>query len=267
MFNNRTDIYWDKLEESLERFKYETVAAQKNGHCFIHAIRLCLECEHGMFFTESDIKKLITYEVYQNNHLYIAFYDGHIMSMLRSLDRYIVNGIFTHQVVDIVVLAAANILRVNLCIYKNANGRAILYVQPSNPPSTCDVYLLYDNEHYDAIVPMKSGETSCVILSFNITQEDVAAFAKIGASFHVTDPSQINGGKLYFVPPKDFCMISGDAVVGDDILNSNDRQKQITTEETIPMQQNIYDNDFDGSVFVPNSDVLENGVRDFNNDI
>ena len=38
-------------------------------------------------------------------------------------------------------------------------------------------------------------------------------------------------------------------------------------EETIPMQQNIYDNDFDGSVFVPNSDVLENGVRDFNNDI
>ena len=38
-------------------------------------------------------------------------------------------------------------------------------------------------------------------------------------------------------------------------------------KETIPMQQNIYDNDFDGSVFVPNSDVLENGVRDFNNDI
>ena len=38
-------------------------------------------------------------------------------------------------------------------------------------------------------------------------------------------------------------------------------------EETIPTKQNIYDNVFDGSVFVPNSDVLENGVRDFNNDI
>ena len=86
----------------------------------------------------------------------------------------------------------------------------------------CDVYLLYDNEHYDAIVPMKSSETSGEILTFKITQEDVAAFANIGASFHVTDPSQINGRKLYFVPPKDFCMISGDAVVGDDILNSND---------------------------------------------
>ena len=100
-----------------------------------------------MFFTKSDIKKLITYEVYQNKHLYITFYDGQIMSMLHSLDQYIVNGIFMHQVVDIAVLAAVNILRVNLCIYKNANGRAILYVQPSNPPSMRDVYLLYDNEH------------------------------------------------------------------------------------------------------------------------
>ena len=128
------DIHWDKLEESLERFKYETVAAQKNSHCFIHAIRLCLEREYGMFFTESDIKKLITYEVYQNNHLYIAFYDGHIMSMLRSLDWYIVNGIFMHQVVDIAVLAAANILWVNLCIYKNMQMVELFFMHSHPTP-------------------------------------------------------------------------------------------------------------------------------------
>ena len=134
MFNNRTDIEWEKLEDILANFKYEIISTPKNGHCFIAAICLCLERDHGMMFTESDIKKLITYEVYQNNNYYVTFYDGTIYSMLHSLEEYISKGVFTHQVVDIAVLAAANILRVNLCIYNNVNGKALLIAQPFSPP-------------------------------------------------------------------------------------------------------------------------------------
>ena len=94
-----------------------------------------------MMFTESDIKKLITYKVYQNNNYYLTFYDGMIYSILCSLEEYISKGVSTHQVVDIAVLATANILRVNLCIYKNVNGKALLIAQPSCPPSMQDVYL------------------------------------------------------------------------------------------------------------------------------
>ena len=75
------DIEWKKLEDILANFKYEVITTQKNGHCFIAAIRLCLERNHGMMFKESDIKKLITYEVYQNNNYYVTFYDGTIYSM------------------------------------------------------------------------------------------------------------------------------------------------------------------------------------------
>ena len=83
--------------------------------------------------------------------------------------------------------AAANILCMNLCIYKKVNHKVLLYACASNPPSTRDVYLVYDNEHYDSITQMKNEETFNQCLTFNITQEDVAAFANIGASFHVTN--------------------------------------------------------------------------------
>ena len=61
LFNNRTDIDWLTLGTYLGKYNYEVVPAQKDGHCFITAIRLCLECDHGMIFTDGDIKKLITW--------------------------------------------------------------------------------------------------------------------------------------------------------------------------------------------------------------
>ena len=64
LFNNRTDIDWLTLGTYLGKYNYEVVPAQKDGHCFITAIRLCLERDHGMLFTDGDIKKLITYEVF-----------------------------------------------------------------------------------------------------------------------------------------------------------------------------------------------------------
>ena len=205
-----------------------------------------------MIFTEEDIKRLITYEVFQNNNYYSAFYDGSILCMLRALDRYIFKGVFTHQVVDIAILAAGTILRVNMCIYKNENGKAILYSQPTNPPSECDVYLSYSNEHYDSICLMKSSEECIGSITFNITQDGVNAFAAIGASFYISDPMDIvNGGKLYFVPPKNFSY-----------ADSPFAQPQNTRVDV-----NNPTSDQDSTTFVPNAETLANSVWDFNTDI
>ena len=252
------------MGEELKKYKYEIVAAVKNGHCFIASLRYCLERDHGIKFTEGDIKKLITYEVFQNNNYYQNFYNGSVLSMLRSLDRYIIKGIYTHQVVDIAILAAANILRVNLCIYKNVNDHAILYAQPTDPPSPRDVYLKYDNEHYDLICAMNCSDTCSP--TFNLTQSDIDAFALIGASFHVTNPMNVvNGGKLYFVPPKNFSSYENDFDFGYNTENTDGTTE--IEEPTENVQKSSTDNTgYDGSQFVPNSDMLENGVRNFNSD-
>ena len=239
-----------------------------------------MERDHGLIFTDADIKKLITYEVFQNNNYYMNFYDGTVLSMLCSLDRYIVVGVYTQQVVDIAILAAANILRVNMCIYKNENGVGNLYSQPSNanPPSTRDVYLAYSHEHYDSIVS-RANSSSCG--TFNISQEDVKAFAKIGAFFHITNPMDaVNGGKLYFVPPKNFCD-PNNAPLGCNIVqnatssNVNNIPQQlpshpiidptITSNQTVQSRTSTYEDE--GTIFVPNAETLANGVGDFNTDI
>ena len=246
------NIDWLQLPKELKKFKYEVIEAEKNGHCFIGAIRFCLERDHEMIFMEEDIKRLITYEVFQNNNYYSTFYDGSILCMLWALDRYIFKGVFTHQVVDITILAAGTILRVNMSIYKNKNGKAILYSQPTNPSSERDVYLSYNNEHYDSICSMKSSEECIGGITFNITQDDVNAFVAIGASFYVSDPMDVvNGGKLYFVPPKNFS--SADSPFA--------QPQHITANVNKPTSNQ------DGGMFVPNAEELENGVQDFNTDI
>ena len=229
------------MPKELKKFKYEVIEAEKNGHCFIGAIRFCLERDHGMIFMEEDIKRLITYEVFQNNNYYSTFYDGSILCMLWALDRYIFKGVFTHQVVDIAILAAGTILRVNMCIYKNENGKAILYSQPTNPPRERNVYLSYNNEHYDSICSMKSSEECIGGITFNITQDDVNAFVAIGASSYVSDPMDVvNDRKLYFVPPKNFSS-----------ADSPFAQPQHTTADV-----NNPTSDQDGSTFVSNAEEL-----------
>ena len=238
LFNNRTDIDWLTLGTYLGKYNYEVVPAQKDGHCFITAIRLCLEHDHGMLFTDGDIKKLITYEVFQNNSTYIQYYDGTVLAMLRSLDRYIVHGIYSQQVVDIAVLAAGKILRVNMCIYKNQQGKAILYSQPCNPPTTRDVYLKFDREHYDSICYKNDSSTNDQ-LSFNITQHDVDACAEIGAFFHVTNPMDpINGGKLYFVPPANFADSECASILENaSSLQGDIREKVVEAKEPPPIEE------------------------------
>ena len=196
--------------------------------------------------------------------------------MLRSLDRYIVVGVYTQQVVDIAILAAANILRVNMCIYKNENGVANLYAQPSNsnPPSTRDVYLAYSNEHYDSIVLLTN---TCGSGSFNISQDDVEAFAKIGAYFHITNLiDAVNEGKLYFVPLKNFCDPNyaplACNIVQDPIRNNENNIPQkspshhiigstVTSNEMLQPSMSTYEDE--GNIFVLDAATLENGVQDF----
>ena len=99
---------------------------------------------------------------------------------------------------------------------------------------------------------MKSSEECIGGITFNITQDDVNAFVAIGASFYVSDPMDVvNGGKLYFVPPKNFSS-----------ADSPFTQPQHTTSSL-----NNRSSDQDCTTFVPNVETLENGVQDFNTDI
>ena len=135
-------------------------------------------------YSNNVIGGLITSEIFNNNQYYQRYYSGNVEHMLCSLDNYIKDGLYSQQVVDIVVLAAAKCLCVNLCIYKKYGDNAILYMQPSNPPSTRDIYLRYNNEHYDAIVSKNSvspkQKQKNVEVSDVLSNEDLKYLNKLG---------------------------------------------------------------------------------------
>ena len=144
------------MSAHLNDYDYKLDYTEKDGYCFISSLWKCLLHDHPEMYSNDVIGRLITSEIFNNNQYYKRYYSRNLESMLCSLDNYIKDGVYSQQVVDIVVLAAAKCLSVNLCIYKKYGENAILYMQPSNPPSTCDIYLRYNNEHYDTIVSKNS---------------------------------------------------------------------------------------------------------------
>ena len=252
LFNNRTDIEWSDLREHLEKYNYHVVNAKKDGHCFISSVRECMETDHGVVLTKAEIKTLLTHEIFENNYKYSQYFSGgSIHSMFTSVEKYITSGVYAQEVVDLVIIAAANVLRVNLCIYKNQNNRAILYAQTSDPPSNRDVYLKYSNEHYDAIVAKHrvcSVDDTCerekrfsekpTFLHDNqasgLTQEEIDQFAKIGVYFTLSDSATIT-------PQQE----------NDSSVTINNSPPE--TPET--------------GTFDPSAYILENGVADFNEDL
>ena len=129
------------MPDHLDAYHYKVENAPKDGYCLISSMCMCLLYNHGEMYTNNVIAELITSEIYNNNQYYIRYYSGDIKEMLCSLDMYITQGVYSHQIVDIVVLAAAKCLSVNLCIYKKYGDNAILYMQPSNPPPVPETFI------------------------------------------------------------------------------------------------------------------------------
>ena len=101
-------------------------------------------------------------EVSVNRAKYKIFYSKSIDTMLTSLEKYLTFGMYSQEVIDIAILATAKVLSVNTCIYKEQNGKTLLITQTSDPPSSCNVYLKYECEHYDAICSMRPDQKKMV---------------------------------------------------------------------------------------------------------
>ena len=118
--------------------------------------------DHRMQFSHFDVKKLLMSEVSVNRAKYKNFYSKSIDTMLTSLEKYLTFGVYSQEVVGIATSVTAKVLSVNMCIYKEQNGKALLITQTSDPPSSCNVYLKYEREHYDAICSMWPDQNKMV---------------------------------------------------------------------------------------------------------
>ena len=122
------------MPDHLDAYHYKVENAPKDGYCLISSMHMCLLYDHGEMYTNDVIAELITSEIYNNNQYYIRYYSGDTKEMLRSLNMYITQGVYSHQIVDIVVLVAAKCLSVNLCIYQNMGITQFCTCNHQTPP-------------------------------------------------------------------------------------------------------------------------------------
>ena len=133
-----------------------------NGLCFLNSIEKCVNNDYSLKWSLDNMKDDIMREVTKNAKKYMEFHENVEYKVITSTHAYLEIGRFTDSVVDVVIPAAAAVLKINLYIYcKDAGG--ILLLPNVCPESTIDVYLWYYHaggryhgaDHYTALIRRK----------------------------------------------------------------------------------------------------------------
>ena len=143
MFSVR--VPWSELESYLEtEFKQKIIRVPGDGVCFLRCVKHCLELDLDIEYSIDQISDKIFDEICDNSELYSQFHTCSKQELIGDTLKYLNGRMYTIDVVDIVVQACANALKVNLNIYEHTGSRSILLPTYSKFPSNRNIFLLYN---------------------------------------------------------------------------------------------------------------------------
>ena len=108
--------------------------------------------EFQEFYSVELLKNLIFVEIQENNDRYRRLFDGSLFELLKSVNDYIEKGNYAQNCVDLCVDAASRVLNINIGIFQNVGGCAHCINYSSERPTNQDVFLCYNNQHYESIM-------------------------------------------------------------------------------------------------------------------
>ena len=102
--------------------------------------------------------------MYEHSKYYASFHgDGSTCSMLKQAEEYLLCGKYIFNIADVCVAATANCLHLNLYIFENLGGKAVIIQKRSAiEKATKGLFLCFTHNgtghenHYNAIVDMES---------------------------------------------------------------------------------------------------------------
>ena len=191
-----------------------------DGLCFPKSIQKAIKLDYGLDWPLDAIKHDIMTEVTKNAKSYMHFYDMIEHKVVTSTYDYLEKGQFTDSVVNVVVPATAQALRINLFIYCR-HSQHILLIPAMCRGSTMDVYLKYNRswgtyyggDHYTPLVKKqgvsKNGTPKIPITSVLTPasiQANVVSSTLFGTSqqtipSYFTLPISVPSGVLEFICP------------------------------------------------------------------
>ena len=127
-----TQVNWDALDAHVKQFGKEIAVSKGNGYCFLSSVTKALSVDCGQNVQCESLANQVLDHMYENSKYYASFHeDGSARAMLKQAEEFLLHGQYILNVADVCVAATANYLWMNLYIFKNLGGKAVIIQQRS----------------------------------------------------------------------------------------------------------------------------------------
>ena len=211
-------MLWDKLPQFIYKLPCQVIPNRADGFCFLHAVCLTACLDHDEEMALGKLQSSILDHMAANVNYYKEFHTGNV---LKDANRYFKFGTYCNSVVDLIVVAMARALNMNLKIYQKGPMGNIQILEYITHTTAKEVYLKFRHDpsnvasnHYDSILLLEEPTLSH-------THEEVTIESPY--------PSTIE---------QPLCL--DDA---DDVIDLTDDSEMTTTEQPESLQNNTSDNE------------------------
>ena len=104
---------WDQLPHYIFKLQHQVTTVRSDGFCFLHIVGMVLYMDHDEMVTLDTMESSILDHLASNVNYYKLFHTGHV---LKDTQRYFKFGMYCEKILNLIVVAMARALNLNLTI-------------------------------------------------------------------------------------------------------------------------------------------------------
>ena len=143
---------WTNLHSQLAKWDKHVLPPTENGFCFINAIEFVVVHDHSMYVPVETISQSIYSHIQENSYYCNDFHSGDENKVLSDIEEFYSTGICDHDIVDVIMNAAAQALILNIYTYQECEEHTKILKQLCGITEAKCVCHKYSSDHCDAIV-------------------------------------------------------------------------------------------------------------------
>ena len=148
---------WDKLPEFVCKLHHQVVPIRDNGYCFLQAVCMVGCMDHDEEMSLEKLQSSILNHMAANVDYYQQFHTGNV---LKDVKRYFKLSTYCDSIVDIIVIAAARALNMNLKIYQKGTLGNIQIQEHITNATGKEIHLKFTHDNSN----MAMNHYNCILL-------------------------------------------------------------------------------------------------------
>ena len=135
------DMPWDQLPHYVIKFQHHVTTIRSDGFCFLHAVCMILDMDHDEVVTLNNMESSKLDHIASNVNYYKLFHTGHVLKDVKRCFKF---GTYCDNVLNLIVVAMARALNLNLKIYQKGpkgNTQILKYYSCNSQRSSPEIYM------------------------------------------------------------------------------------------------------------------------------